>query len=60
MALVLTEEQMMLKESAAGLLAQKAGVAQLRALRDAGDARGICARGLAGYRHHGLARYCHS
>ncbi|HBX72189.1 MAG TPA: acyl-CoA dehydrogenase [Halieaceae bacterium] len=41
MALVLTEEQIMLKESAAGLLAQKAGVAQLRALRDAGDARGF-------------------
>lgn len=41
MALVLTEEQVMLKESAAGLLARKAGVAQLRALRDAGDELGF-------------------
>ncbi|MFO7550803.1 MAG: acyl-CoA dehydrogenase family protein [Haliea sp.] len=41
MALVLTEEQVMLKESAAGLLAEKAGVAQLRALRDAGDELGF-------------------
>jgi alkylation response protein AidB-like acyl-CoA dehydrogenase len=41
MALVLTEEQLMLKESAAGLLAEKAGVAQLRALRDAGDELGF-------------------
>ncbi|MDP4789854.1 MAG: acyl-CoA dehydrogenase family protein, partial [Haliea sp.] len=41
MALVLTEEQVMLKESAAGLLAEKAGVAQLRALRDIDDALGF-------------------
>lgn len=41
MALVLTEEQVMLKESAAGLLAEKAGVAQLRALRDADDDLGF-------------------
>ncbi|MDO8863089.1 acyl-CoA dehydrogenase family protein [Haliea sp. E1-2-M8] len=41
MALVLTEEQVMLKESAAGLLAEKAGVAQLRALRDADDELGF-------------------
>ena len=41
MALVLTEEQVMLKESAAGLLAAKAGVAQLRALRDADDELGF-------------------
>lgn len=41
MALVLTEEQVMLRESAAGLLAEKAGVAQLRALRDAGDELGF-------------------
>lgn len=34
MALVLTEEQVMLRESAAGFLAEKASVAQLRALRD--------------------------
>jgi acyl-CoA dehydrogenase len=43
MALVLNEEQVMLKESAAGFLAQKASVAQLRALRDSGDARGYSA-----------------
>ena len=41
MALVLNEEQIMLKESAAGLLAEKAGVAQLRALRDADDELGF-------------------
>ncbi|MEQ9462754.1 MAG: acyl-CoA dehydrogenase family protein [Haliea sp.] len=41
MALVLTEEQVMLRESAAGLLADRAGVAQLRALRDAGDELGF-------------------
>ncbi len=41
MALVLTEEQVMLKESAAGLLADKAGIAQLRALRDADDELGF-------------------
>lgn len=41
MALVLTEEQVMLRESAAGLLAEKAGVAQLRALRDADDELGF-------------------
>lgn len=41
MALVLTEEQVMLKESAAGLLAEKAGVDQLRALRDADDELGF-------------------
>ncbi|MBK6511870.1 MAG: acyl-CoA dehydrogenase family protein [Haliea sp.] len=43
MALVLNEEQVMLKESAAGFLAQKASVAQLRALRDSGDERGFSA-----------------
>jgi alkylation response protein AidB-like acyl-CoA dehydrogenase len=37
MALVLTEEQVMLRESAAGFLAEKASVRQLRALRDTGD-----------------------
>jgi len=36
-ALVLTEEQQMLRDAAAGFLAQKASVAHLRALRDAGD-----------------------
>ena len=41
MALVLNEEQVMLKESAAGFLSEKAGVADLRALRDAGDERGF-------------------
>ncbi|QIB65027.1 acyl-CoA dehydrogenase family protein [Kineobactrum salinum] len=41
MALVLTEEQLMLRDSAAGLLAEKAGVAQLRALRDTGDELGF-------------------
>jgi len=37
MALVLNEEQVMLRDSAAGFLAGKAGVAQLRALRDSGS-----------------------
>ena len=37
MALVLNEEQMMLRDSAAGFLSEKAGVAQLRELRDAGS-----------------------
>jgi acyl-CoA dehydrogenase len=37
MPLVLTEEQNMLRESAAGFLADKASLAQLRALRDGGD-----------------------
>ncbi|MEM1403610.1 MAG: acyl-CoA dehydrogenase family protein [Pseudomonadota bacterium] len=37
MALVLNEEQMMLRDSAAGFLSEKAGVPQLRELRDAGS-----------------------
>ncbi len=41
MALVLNEEQVMLKESAAGFLAEKATVAQLRALRDSGSEQGF-------------------
>jgi len=41
MALVLNEEQLMLKDAAAGFLAQKATVAHLRALRDSGSARGF-------------------
>ncbi|MCB1703876.1 MAG: acyl-CoA dehydrogenase [Halioglobus sp.] len=41
MALVLNEEQVMLKESAAGFLAEKASVAQLRALRDSDSERGF-------------------
>jgi len=41
MALVLNEEQVMLKESAAGFLSEKASVAHLRALRDAGDEHGF-------------------
>mgnify|MGYP005814701863 CR=1 FL=1 len=41
MALVLNEEQIMLKDSAAGFLAEKASVAQLRALRDSNDERGF-------------------
>ncbi len=43
MALVLTEEQQMLKDSAAGFLAEKAPVAALRELRDAEDATGYSA-----------------
>ena len=43
MALVLNEEQLMLKDSAAGFLAQKATVAHLRALRDSGSVRGFSA-----------------
>lgn len=38
MTLVLTEEQLMLKESAAGFLKEKASVSHLRKLRDNGDA----------------------
>lgn len=38
MALVLNEEQVMLRDSAAGFLGEKASVAQLRTLRDSGDA----------------------
>lgn len=41
MALVLNEEQVMLKESAAGFLAEKASIAQLRILRDSHDERGF-------------------
>jgi len=41
MALVLNEEQVMLKDSAAGFLAQKATVTHLRALRDSGNERGF-------------------
>jgi alkylation response protein AidB-like acyl-CoA dehydrogenase len=41
MALVLNEEQVMLKESAAGFLAEKASVAQLRTLRDSHSERGF-------------------
>jgi acyl-CoA dehydrogenase len=41
MALVLNEEQVMLKDSAAGFLAEKATVAHLRALRDSGSERGF-------------------
>ena len=38
MALVLNEEQVMLRDSAAGFLGEKASVTQLRALRDSDDA----------------------
>src|SRR5210317_1290954 len=41
MALVLNEEQVMLKDSAAGFLAEKATVAHQRELRDSGVARGF-------------------
>ncbi len=41
MALVLNEEQVMLKDAAAGFLAEKAGVPQLRALRDSGGEAGF-------------------
>lgn len=41
MALVLNEEQVMLKDSAAGFLTQRATVAHLRALRDSGSERGF-------------------
>jgi len=40
MALVLNEEQLMLKDSAAGFLAEKAPIAELRRLRDEGEATG--------------------
>src|SRR5260370_35817504 len=41
MALVLTEEQSMLRDSARGLISDKAPVSHLRALRDAKDAVGF-------------------
>ena len=41
MALVLNEEQVMLKDAAAGFLAEKASVAQLRSLRDSGSESGF-------------------
>ncbi len=41
MALVLNEEQAMLKEAAAGFLAEKASMAQLRELRDSGNEQGF-------------------
>jgi len=41
MALVLTEEQSMLRDSARGLIGDRAPVAHLRQLRDAGDATGF-------------------
>src|ERR1044072_965621 len=41
MALVLTEEQSMLRESARGLISDKAPVAHLRGLRDSKDATGF-------------------
>ena len=41
MALVLTEEQSMLRDSARGLITDKAPVSHLRALRDAKDAIGF-------------------
>ncbi|MEH6635408.1 MAG: acyl-CoA dehydrogenase [Halioglobus sp.] len=41
MALILNEEQTMLKDSAAGFLAEKATVANLRELRDSGNERGF-------------------
>ena len=41
MALVLTEEQVMLRDAAAGFLAEKASTAQLRLLRDAQDEVGF-------------------
>lgn len=41
MALVLNEEQVMLKDSAAGFLAEKATVSHLRALRDTASERGF-------------------
>jgi acyl-CoA dehydrogenase len=41
MALVLNEEQVMLKDSAAGFLAQNATVSHLRALRDSDNERGF-------------------
>src|SRR6476620_1216982 len=41
MALVLTEEQSMLRDSARGLISHKAPVSHLRQLRDAKDATGF-------------------
>ncbi len=41
MALVLNEEQVMLKDSASGFLAEKATVSHLRELRDSGSVRGF-------------------
>ena len=46
MALVLNEEQSMLRDSARGLISDKAPVAHLRQLRDSKDATGFPAGGL--------------
>lgn len=42
MALVLNEEQTMLRDAARGFLAEKAPVSQLRRLRDENDPKGFC------------------
>ena len=42
MGLVLNEDQLMLKEAAAGFLADKASIAELRRLRDEGNEVGYC------------------
>ncbi|MCP4829192.1 MAG: acyl-CoA dehydrogenase family protein, partial [Proteobacteria bacterium] len=41
MALVLNEEQVMLRDAAAGFLAEKATISHLRDLRDSGDEHGF-------------------
>lgn len=55
MALVLNEEQVMLREAAAGFLAEKATVAHLRALRDSGSPRGFDSAVWAGMAEMGWA-----
>ena len=55
MALVLTEEQSMLRDSARGLISDKAPVSHLRSLRDSKDA-GIFPRPLEGICRDGLFR----
>jgi len=54
MALVLNEEQWMLRDSARGLISDKAPVAHLRQLRDAKDATGFSRELWRGFRRDGI------
>lgn len=54
MALLLTEEQAMLRDTARSFLAENAPVAQLRALRDGGDAEGYSPKVWQGFAELGF------
>ena len=57
MALILTEEQGMLRDSARSFLAENAPLAQLRQLRDSRDEYRLLARGVEEVRRDGLHRH---